>query len=101
MEALAPFRKRIDRIDAQIVRLLGERFAIVREVAGVKNEAGIAPVLPARIEQVKARAAALGAEHGLDPTFMRALYALIIDEACRLEESLIAERRQLSGRAEE
>lgn len=90
MKALNPFRERIDRIDSEIVRLLGERFAVVREVAEVKGAAGIAAVLPERVEMVKMRVAELGAAQGLEPTLMRALYTLIIDEACALEERLIA-----------
>jgi len=49
---LAPFRRRIDELDSEIVRLLAERFAVVREVAalietnhgpvtGLVNSAGI------------------------------------------------------------
>lgn len=90
MEVLSAYRARIDRIDSEIVRLLAERYAVVREVAEVKGRAGIAPVLPERIEAVKARVARLGAERGLEPRLMRALYSLIIDEACALEERLIA-----------
>ena len=35
---LAPFRARLDEIDAQLVDLLGERFQICREVAVYKSE---------------------------------------------------------------
>jgi chorismate mutase len=98
MESLSPFRERIDRIDSEIVRLLGERFAVVREVAEVKGAAGIAPVLPERVETVKTRVAELGAAQGLEPNLMRALYTLIIDEACALEERLIAGRPAPSAR---
>ena len=91
-ETLAPFRRRIDMLDDEIVRLLAERFAVVHQVAAVKRAENIPAVLPERIEAVKARAAANAAPLGLDPLFVRRLYGLIIDEACRLEDELIASR---------
>ena len=92
MEELAPFRRRIDELDDKIVRLLAERFAVVRQVAEVKRSGRIPSVLPERIEEVKARAAQNAAPLGLDPSFTRRLYGLIIDEACRLEDYLIDAR---------
>ena len=97
MEPLAPFRARIDEIDAEILRRLAERFEIVRQVAEVKRREGIAPVLPGRIDEVKSRAAEAGERLGLAPRLVRALYTLIIDEACRLEERLIGEMESRSA----
>jgi len=88
-EALAPFRRQIDALDDEIVRLLAERFAVVRQVAEVKRARKIPAVLPDRIAAVKARAAKNAAPLGLDPDFMRRLYGLIIDEACRIEDEHI------------
>ena len=90
MEALVPFRRRIDELDDEIMRLLAERFAVVRQVAQVKRREGIPAVLPDRVEEVKARAARNADPIGLDPSFARRLYAIIIDEACALEDDLIA-----------
>src|SRR6185437_3446431 len=53
---MAPYRARIDALDAQIVALLGERFGIISEVAKLKAEHGMAPIVPARIEEVVAHA---------------------------------------------
>ena len=89
-EALAPLRRRIDAIDAEIVGLLAARFRVVREVAALKAENGIAVHLPGRIEEVCARAAAEGGRQGLDPAFLRHLYRQIIEETCALEDRLIA-----------
>lgn len=86
---LAPFRRRIDELDREIVRLLAERFAVVREVAAVKRRRDIPVLLPERIAEVKEQAAARGAPLGLDPDFLRQLYGAIIDEACRIEHALI------------
>lgn len=88
-EVLAPLRRQIDSIDAEIVGLLAARFQVVRQVAALKAESGIAVRLPRRIDEVCARAAALGSEQGLDAAFLKRLYRQIIEESCSLEDHLI------------
>ena len=92
MEVLAPFRLRLDELDDEIVRLLAARFAVVREVAEVKRSENIPAVLPGRVEEVKARAVRNAGPLHLDPVFVRKLYELIIEEACRIEDERIAAR---------
>lgn len=89
---LEPFRKRIDELDHQITTMLAERLKVCAEVAAYKKNNAIPMMQPDRVEAVKGRCAALGASKGLRPDFVRALYALIIEEACRLEDEIIAAR---------
>ena len=86
---LSPFRDRIDALDDQIVALLAERLAVCAEVGHFKAAHGMAVMQPDRVAQVKERNAARGAKAGLRPDFTRALYGLIIDEACRLEDEIL------------
>ena len=86
---LSDFRSRIDDIDERLLALLGERFAVVREVAAWKAPRGVPAIVPERIEEVRERCTALGSSLGLSPDFVRALYTVIIDEACRLESELL------------
>jgi chorismate mutase len=88
-EALAAFRRDINALDEQIVRLLAGRFDICREVAHYKREHGIPMMQPSRVAEVKERCARMAAEHGMNPDFARHLYGLIIDEACRMEDDII------------
>ena len=88
--SLSPLRAEIDALDAEIIELLGKRFGVVRRVAVVKQREGLPAVLPDRVDAVKERAAALGEAQGLDPDFLRTLYATIIDEACRVEDAFFA-----------
>jgi isochorismate pyruvate lyase len=83
---LAPYRARIDGLDAQIVALLGQRFDVIREVAVLKAEHGIAPILPERIEEVVSHARARAEKAGVDPKLVEQIYRIIIDTACREEE---------------
>ena len=91
MPELDDFRRRIDRIDDRILALLGERYAVIREVAAYKAPRGIPAVLPDRVTEVKDRCAGQASALGLDASFVRGLYALMIEEACRLEDQLMTQ----------
>lgn len=86
---LAPYRARLDEIDAQLVDLLGERFQICREVAVHKAENEIAMMQPGRVEIVRARYLQHGAEVDLPGDFTAALFDLMIDATCRAEDELM------------
>lgn len=86
---LEPFRARLDELDEQIARLLGERFDICREVARYKSEHDIAMMQPDRVQQVRARYLARGAEVGLPADFTQSLFDLLIGATCKLEDELM------------
>lgn len=88
-EALSKFRAELNELDSSLIELLGRRFAVVKAVGEHKKQHNIPMMQQGRVEQVKARCAALGEQHGLDPHFVRKLYALIIEEACRVEDVII------------
>lgn len=85
---LKPYRAEIDRLDAQILALLGKRFAVVRKVAAIKIKHNTPAFLGDRVEQVKQNAAGLAEKYGIDPEFIRTLYTLIIYQSCALEDTL-------------
>jgi chorismate mutase len=89
-DGLAPFRARLDQIDARLVDLLGERFQICREVAVHKAENEIAMMQPGRVEIVRARYLQHGAEVDLPADFTAGLFDLMIDATCRAEDELMA-----------
>jgi chorismate mutase len=86
---LAPFRARLDQIDAQLVDLLGERFQICREVAVHKSENEIEMMQPGRVEIVRARYLKHGAEVDLPGDFTGSFFDLLIDATCRAEDELM------------
>jgi isochorismate pyruvate lyase len=77
-QRLATIRAEIDRIDAQVIGLLGERARFVEEVGKLKPSADRVRV-PERERQVLDRACQLATEHGIDPTFVEQLYLVIFD----------------------
>lgn len=86
---LGQFRERLDPIDEEIARLLGERFEICREVARYKSEHGIPMMQPARVEEVRSRYLARGADANLPADFTGDLFELLIGATCKLEDELM------------
>jgi chorismate mutase len=89
MSGLEPFRRRLDEIDDEIARLLGERFEICREVAVYKSEHEIPMMQPNRVQEVRARYLARGAEANLPERFTGDLFDLLIAATCKEEDELM------------
>lgn len=86
---LAPFRRRLDRVDDEIARLLGERFQICREVALHKREHDIPMMQPGRVAEVRERYMRRGEQAGLPADFTASLFELMIAATCKMEDELI------------
>ena len=89
MSGLEPFRRRLDVIDDEIARLLGERFEICREVAVYKSEHEIPMMQPDRVKQVRQRYLDRGAAVDLPADFSAGLFDLLIAATCRAEDELM------------
>lgn len=95
---LDPFRRRLDVIDDELARLFGERLQICREVAAYKSEHGIPMMQPERVNVVRERYLARGAEHELPREFSAELFELLIGTTCRLEDELMDQLAAKDGR---
>lgn len=89
MSALDLYRVRLDKLDDQITRLLGDRFATCREIARYKRANQIPMMQLDRVAEVRARYLSRGAEVDLPGDFTQALFDLLIDATCRMEDELI------------
>ncbi len=89
MNGLDRFRGRLDELDDQIARLLGERFAVCREIALYKRAHAIPMMQPARVAQVRKRYLTCGADAELPQDFTQNLFELLIGATCRMEDELI------------
>ena len=89
--AILAKRAQIDHIDAEIIRLLGERGRLVHEVGELKPHVKAVRV-PEREQQIVERAAHLAAQHGLDAEFGRQLYLFLLDYFTRREEAQVMRR---------
>ncbi len=89
MSGLEPYRRRLDQLDDEIARLLGERFDICREIALHKSAEGIPMMQPDRVAEVRARYLARGAEVDLPAEFSADLFDLLIAATCKAEDELM------------
>ncbi len=101
MSGLEPFRRRLDELDEQIVRLLGERFQTCRKVALYKRDHDVAIMQPERVEQVRARYLSAGADLEIPEAFTAAFFELLIDTTCAMEDELIKAASSGSEEAQE
>jgi chorismate mutase-like protein len=89
VSGLEPFRRRLDELDGEIVRLLGARFDVCREVALYKRTHEIPMMQPDRVKQVRARYLERGADVQLPADFTAALFDTLIAATCKMEDELM------------
>lgn len=89
-QALDDLRRRLDHIDRELLAGVRDRLAVCEQVAHVKQAHGLDVLQPGRMQVVHRRAADYAQQHGLSPDFVRALYDLLIAEACRVEDRIVA-----------
>lgn len=90
MSGLDPFRRRLDELDDQISRLLGERFEVCREIARYKRAHAVPMMQPERVTEVRDRYLARGGEVDLPVDFTEQLFELLIAATCKMEDELMA-----------
>ncbi len=88
-EIMRPYRTRIDELDRMLIDLLRQRYDVIEEVGHLKHREGIAATLQDRVDKVRENAAQLAAEKGLDESFIRQLWAQLIEHSCALEDQIM------------
>ena len=78
MKSVNPLRRRLDRIDDDIVRLLARRLRVVREINRIKLAASVIPRDRAREREVLARVEAAARRRHLPPAVVKRLYRDIL-----------------------
>jgi chorismate mutase len=99
-DGLEPYRRRLDGLDDEIARLLGERFEVCRQIARYKLEHEIPMMQPHRVEAVRERYLARGEEASLPAEFSAGLFELLIAATCKEEDELMAALDASSGSGE-
>lgn len=99
MNDLEVWRKRIDEIDVELVKLLNERASCAREIGKIKLELGMEAYTPAREEEVMRNVTSHG--HGpLSAEALRRLYERIIDESRSVERIFMdGQKKKRKGHA--
>jgi chorismate mutase/prephenate dehydratase len=88
MMSLEKLRKQIDKLDAQLVKLLNERVSVALEIGKTKKEQGGEIYVPSREKAVFERICDLNKEGPLPDKSARAIYREIMSAALALESNL-------------
>jgi isochorismate pyruvate lyase len=78
-KSIEEVRSEIDRIDKEIIKLLGERFQFVKEVAKFKMPDKVSIRAKERYENVIEERGKWAVENGLDPTTIKLVYRQLLD----------------------
>ena len=89
---LGQVRQEIDRIDAALVTLIGERLGYVERAWQIKLEAGQEANVPWRNQQVIDKVRARAAEAGVPPDLCEALWRQMIGWFIQYEEEKLRDR---------
>ena len=87
MEDIQKLRKRIDEIDEQILRLLGERAEICRSIGLLKKEQGMPITDASRENEVYAKIRVKATDFSLDSNEAEADYRPIVNMCSSVQES--------------
>lgn len=83
------YRKRLDVIDDELIRLLARRMEIVREIGEVKKEKGITVFQPFRYKETMERCTALSINHKLDVEAVKDVFEAIHTESIRQQLCIV------------
>lgn len=86
---LAELRHELDYVDAKLLDDVRARIEICAQIAALKKRNEIPMMQPGRMKFVHERARNYALGHHMSPEFLRALYDLLISEACRVEDLII------------
>ncbi|MGV9743560.1 chorismate mutase family protein [Rhodococcus zopfii] len=86
---LARLRAELDHVDGRLLDDVRDRLDVISRIADLKQRHAIPVMQPARMQQVHERAADYAHRNGLSTEFLHDLYALLIGEACRVEDRLV------------
>lgn len=89
LQTLELLRNELDDIDGMLLESLRKRLECCVRIGAHKKVHAIPMMQPHRIGFVQQRAADFAAASGVNPSFLHALYVLIIAETCRLEDEVI------------
>ena len=86
MQDVQKLRKRIDEIDEQILRFLGERSEICRSIGLLKKENGIPITDAVRENEVYSNIKGKAPDFGLDADQVEAIYRQIVNMCSSVQE---------------
>jgi chorismate mutase len=87
--SIEELRNEIDRIDDEIINLLGKRKDLVAEIAKIKKESDNPVYDKDREQKIIGKLKKMAKEKGLDENFVSSLYAIILKDSKENQERIV------------
>jgi chorismate mutase len=91
MNQLELFRKEIDVIDENIIKLLTARYKICKQVAIYKKKQNIPMMQPGRIKSMMNRLVIIARDNNISEKAIQGIFSAIINYSCELEDQVMQE----------
>ncbi len=96
VKQLGVYRKELDKLDTDIIKLLGKRNKVINKVAVLKVKMDMPVFVADRNAEVIKRVTKMAAKWGVNKEFIREMYRSMIMHSCTLQEELIKKKKKKS-----
>ena len=97
--SMQEIRTEIDRVDAELIRILAQRAQYIDRAAQIKEDIGLPARIPDRVEEVVANVGRLAKENGLPPEVYQKMWRDLIDWSIAREERVLG-RTEHDGKSD-
>jgi len=88
------YRKKINNVDSEIIKLLAKRRELSREIIRLKNETRSSIRDKAREQELLTQLIDLGKKEGLESEFVKRVFHEIIDDSVKLQNKILNQKRE-------
>ena len=88
------YRKKINEVDSEIIKLLAKRRDLSREIIRLKNESRSSIRDKTREKELLNQLVELGKKEGLDSEFVTRVFHEIIDDSVKLQNKILNRKRE-------
>jgi len=88
------YRKKINEVDSEIIKLLAKRRELSRKIIRLKNENQSSIRDRAREKELLTQLIELGKKEGLDSDFVEKVFHQIIDDSVKLQNKILNQKRE-------
>jgi len=88
------YRKKINEVDSEIIKLLAKRRDLSREIIRLKNEIQSSIRDKIREKELLTQLVELGKKEGLDSEFVTKVFHEIIDDSVKLQNKILSRKRE-------
>ena len=88
------YRKKINKVDSEIIKLLAKRRELSREIVNLKNQKQGSVRDKNREKELLTQLVELGKKEGLDSDFVTKVFHEIIDDSVKLQNKILNRERE-------